>query len=872
MRLISFKKYIAVLLAIWLVIVIAGLIFSRAMQDKIIDILSEQFSKHLTAEIHIRKGDIHFSVFKKFPHAAVELRNVCVKIPPSVNLNESTPIKGDTLLFAKSLFLQLNLKSLLHKNYHLEKISLKEGCLQILSDNKGNSSVNVFREKEKSDSPGFATRIEAFAVSNLTIHTSDQKNNSQSHLFVNQGNASGSFSKENFFVKLKANGRLIKYSAKDQQLEPNQPFRIDTDIEFFKGRYAINRGSFNFSNIPFTAIGSITAGENTLVDLVFSAKQVPIKQVNKTVLSGLIGETGFVPKGGLLDIQATFIGYTRYNLPAIKASFIISKGKVFDQKRKLTYSNIYIVGNADNGKQHVPQSTTIRIDSFRFQTGESWQTGKLKIQNLIEPTLTASTRGRINLSDMEGVINIPNIQLVEGTFTNNVGVKGTINRDNNKLNKLLDDIQIRGNVSIQKLGLVFEKYKIPYTVISGDVSLRQDLSLRFDSLFAQSGHSDICINGKLSHVLRKSGIPGFTGNVYSDYFLADDFISPSNSETKVKKVLRFPDSLFVNGSVFIKDFKFGSFETQDVKGNIQYRNKNLALNPFYMNGFDGKADGIISLEQYSDGKIKMNVDGTLRSVNIRKLFEGCNDFSQSAISAKHIGGKLSGKVLFQSTWTNKLNFIPSSLSSISDITLIDGELIEYLPLMGLSRFFDINELNHIKFDRLKTVISIKDEQVYFDQTNISSSVISFDGSGVHGFDSEYEYRLQLGLSDVLWGKAKKKKKEVNEFGYVLDDGVGHTMLPIILYGKAAEYNVKWDKKKSKTTFKEKLQEEKQELRGLFKGEEISKDANEEQHRTETNENSKNPMQKTDSGSYKVKTKEHEIIWDDSPDDEAEGLF
>lgn len=873
MRLISFKKYIAILLAIWLVIVIAGLIFSRSMQDKIINILSEQVSKHLTTEIHIRKGDIHFSVIKKFPHAAVELRNVCFKVPPSVNLNESLPVKGDTLLFAKSLFLQLNLKSLINKKYDLEKISLRDGYLHILSDKKGNSSLNIVRKKENSDSSKFAARIEAFAVNNLTIYTSDQLNNSQYRVFIKQGNASGSFSRENFFVKLKSNGKLIEYQAKGQQMAPNQSFAIDTDVEFSNGRYTVNRGSFNFSNIPFTAIGTLTPGDNTLVDLIFSAKQVPLKQIDKTVLRGLIGESGFVPKGGFLDIQATFIGYTRYNLPAIKASFSIDKGKVFDQKRKLTYQNIHIVGNADNGKQHLPRTTTVRIDSFRFQAGESWQTGKLKIHNLTDPTLTVSTRGKINLSDVEGIINIPDVQLVEGTFTNNVGVKGTIKRDNNKLNNLLDDIQIRGNVSIQKLGLVFEKYKIPYTVLKGDVNLRQDLSLQFDSLSAKSGHSDILINGRLSHVLRKSGIPKFTGNVYSDYFLADDFISPSNAQTKVKKVLTFPDSLIVNGSAFIKEFKFGSFETQEIKGNIHYQNKKLTVNPFYMNAFDGKADGILSLEQYSNGDIKMNVDGSLARVNIRKLFEGCNNFSQSAISAEHIGGKLSGKILFQSSWTNKLKFIPSSLSNVSNITIVDGELIEYQPLMGLSRFIDVSDLSHIKFDKLKTVISISEQQIYLDQTNISSSAITFDGSGVHGFDSEYEYRLQLGLSDVLWGKAKKKKKEANEFGYVVDDGVGHTMLPIILYGKGTEYNVKWDKKKSRSTFKQKLQEERQELKELFKGENIKADSNQNQFKIETDETPKKSLQKTDSGTYKVKTRDHEIIWDDSPDedDEDEGL-
>lgn len=863
MRLISFKKYIAILLSIWLVIVIAGLIFSRSMQEKIIGVLSDQVSKHLTTEIHIRKSDIHFSVFKKFPLASIELRNVCFKVPPSVNLNESIPVKGDTLLFAKSLFLQLNVKSLIKKTNELKRISLKDGYVQILSDNKGNSSLDIIRKKEITDSTSFAAKIDAFSVNNLTIYTSDKTNKSLSETFIKQGSASGSFSKDNFLIKLKTSGKVVKFQAKNQKIEPNQSFTIDTEIDHSNNRFTINRGYFNISNIPFTVIGTITPGDNTLIDLLFSAKSIPLKQIDKNVLSGLIGETGFVPRSGTIDIQSTFIGYTRYNLPSIKAIFSINKGIFFDTQRKLIYDNIHIVGNADNGRDHLPKSTTIRIDTFRFQCGNSWQTGKLKIQNLIEPRLTASLRGKVNLADMSGIIQIPDVQIVDGSFTNNIAIDGSINKNNNQNTDLLKSLKIWGDVSIKQLGLVFEKYKIPYTLIKGDVRLSKDLSLRFDSLYAKSGHSDIVIDGQLSHVLRKSGVPTFVGTVFSNYFLADDFILPAGSGKKKKSDVSFPDSVIIQGSAYIKAFSFGKFSTEEIKGNISYRNKKLTFEPFNMNGFDGKLNGKLDFQQIKNQNIVMNADANLANVNIQKLFEGCNNFSQDIIGSQHLNGTISGNILFRSSWTNKLKFIPAELINQSHFVILNGELNDYQPLMGLSKFIDVEELRHIKFDKLAASISIRNEKVILDQTTIASSAITFDGSGMHGFDSKYEYRLQLGLSDVLWRKAKNKKQEANEFGYVVDDGVGHTVLPIILFGKGTSYNVKWDKKTSRNTFKQKVQEEKQELKELFKHNENKDDTTTQIKTTET----KKTLQKTDSGNYQVKTNEHSIIWDDGADDE-----
>lgn len=868
MRLISFRKYIVILLSIWLVIVIAGLIFSRSMQDKIIGILSDQVSKHLTSEIHIRKGDIHFSVMKKFPMASIELRNVCFKVPPSVNLEESIPLKGDTLLFAKSLFLQFNLKSIINKKYELQKISVKDGYIQAISDRKGNSSLEIIKKKEKADTSDFTAKIEALAVNNLTIYTSDKTNNSQSQTFIKQGSASGSFSKENFLVKLKTNGKVVKFKAKNQKLDLKQSFAIDTEIEYSKNRYTVNRGYFNISKIPFTVIGSVTPGNNTLIDLIFSAKNVPVKQVDKAVLRGLIGETNFVPRGGTIDIQSTFIGYTRYNLPAIKANFTIKDGKVYDNKRKLNYEEIHITGNADNGKEHLPKSSTIRIDTFHFRCGDSWQTGKLKIQNLLVPNLSATLKGHVNITDMKGVIEIPDIQLVEGSFTNNIALKGIINKNDNANSNLLDALQIWGDVSINNLGLVFEKYKIPYTQIKGDVRLKKDLSLQFDSLYAKSGHSDITINGKLYHVLKKTGVPRFSGNVYSNLFEANDFMNPKNSSEKGTPLITFPDSTIIQGTAYIKEFTFGKFTTNEIKGNIAYSNKILTLDPFFMNGFNGKLDGILKFRQVSDGNIIMDANANLSNVNINQLFEGCNNFSQNIISSEHLNGTISGNIVFSSSWTNTLKFIPDKLVNKSNITIKNGELINYPPLMGLSRFIEVEELQHIKFNRLNTNISIQKEKVYLNQTTIASSAITFNGSGVHGFDSKYEYHLQLGLSDVLWRKAQSKKKEVNEFGYVVEDGVGHTMLPLILYGTGSNYNVKWDKKKSRSTFRQKLQDEKEELKELF-GIQTVKDTAFTENSSEIINEEPQGLQKTDSGKYQIKTNEHIIIWDDSPDEEEE---
>lgn len=874
MRLKGFKKFIIIIITIWLVIVTIGLLVSRSMQGKIINILSEQAGRHLTTEIHVRKSDIHFSIFKKFPLASLELRNVSFMIPKTVELKNSILLRGDTLLYAKNLYLQMNLRSLIQKRYELEKISINKGYLQIINDSKGNSSLNILRKQEKGPDKDFSASINEFSSRNLTLYYTDKTKNTITTTQIKDGKASGEFSKEDFLVKLKARGKLTAINANNQVLKPDQPFKVDTDIEFKKNRYTINRGSFNLSNIPFTVLGSISLTNNTLIDLLFSAKNVPLKQMDDAVLRGLLGESGFQPKGGTMDIQSTLLGYTRHSLPSIKATFTVRKGKVYDTKRKISYDDIYFTGNADNGSRHLPKTTTIRVDSFYFKIGNSYQVGKLKIQNLINPVLSANSKGYVEVNDIGAIIQIPDIQLVEGNFTNNVAVTGFILKDAIKDNNILDKMKVWGDLSIKKIGLAFEKYKLPYTQIDGDIKLYKDLSLLFDSLKSKSGHSDILIHGKLEHAFRKDGIPQFKGAVYSKYFLADDFIKPTTSVNKHKTVVNFPDSVIINGSIAIEKFQFGNFISTNSNGAIKYANKKMVLSPFSMKGFDGKLNGQVIFEQVTNGNIEMFAKATLQQVDINKLFIGCNNFSQDVINSEHLSGTINGNLDFSATWTNGLDFISESLISQCAIKLLNGELINYQPLLGLSDFINVEELAHIRFDELETSVSIRNKVVTLDQTNIASSAITFDGSGMHDFDNKYEYRLQLGLSDVLWRKAKRKKKEVTEFGYIVDDGVGHTMLPLLISGKGTSFNVKYDKRKARETFKEKISEEKKLLKDLFnggkthdtaEGPEFAKEG--EPFVTEVKPKEENTLEKTDSGTYKVNSSDHSVTWDDSEDED-----
>lgn len=864
MHLRPFRKFIYILVSIWLVIVLLGVIFSHFMQEKVIQILSNQTEKYLLTEIHIRKNDIHFSVFKRFPHASIELRDVIVKLPKGFDQKKSLLIKGDTLLFARKLYLQLNLKSVLSDNYEIEKIEVHNGYLQILNDQNGHSSLDILVKTNETANKQIVAQIDEFIGTGLTVYTSDISNNSKACVYIGKGNMSGVFAHEKFSVSVKANGEIKQFSGKGQVLDLNQRFAIDTKIENNKDSYLVDKGYFSIGNIPFRVIGSIRFGDNTLVDLIFSAKNISVKQIDKTLLSGLMGENGFDPKAGSLDIQSTFIGYTRYSLPAIKANFRLINGKLLDKAHDLLLQDVYLVGNADNGQDHLPKSTTIRLDTFSFKTATSHQWGKIKIQNLIDPKISLAIEGYLDVKDLQAVTSLENITLNKGLLVNKAVLSGHINKE---ANNILSNIRVRGNFILKDIELDLNKYDFPKTNLNGKVELTNNSTLKFDQLNAVSVNSDVTISGILTGFNNKVSIPAFKGYIHSKNIVVDDFLAPKDKRSGEIKPLSFPDSLIITGQLVVDNFTFGKFKSNNYSSNIYYHNKKLNATQVKMEGFEGNLTGKLTLYQKKNEDIAMYTNGDLKHVDIQQLFIGCNDFSQDVIQSQHINGYLSGNIVFNCDWSNTLDFIPESIVAQGNIELMNGSLKNYEPLMGLSKFIHVDELSDVKFDNLNTIISIKNRQVILDQTHIASSAITFDGSGIHDFDNKYEYRLQLGLSDVLWGKARKKNKEITEFGYVVDDGVGHTMLPLIISGQGTDFEVKYDKRKARESFKTKIKEEKQELKDLFRKQDEEADQESEVFKIDTEENQKTGLQKTDSQTYKSSSDEFILEWDDSEEEE-----
>jgi hypothetical protein len=78
---------------------------------------------------------------------------------------------------------------------------------------------------------------------------------------------------------------------------------------------------------------------------------------------------------------------------------------------------------------------------------------------------------------------------------------------------------------------------------------------------------------------------------------------------------------------------------------------------------------------------------------------------------------------------------------------------------------------------------------------INSSAFDIIASGKHSFDNQFDYRLTVLLSEILFNKARKKKKEIDEF-LVEEKPADQTSIPLIIEGTPDNFDVHFDRKRA----------------------------------------------------------------------------
>jgi hypothetical protein len=405
---------------------------------------------------------------------------------------------------------------------------------------------------------------------------------------------------------------------------------------------------------------------------------------------------------------------------------------------------------------------------------------------------------------------------IKTTFSAKGNLQNPVKWDIVELNKM----DFTGDLEIENGLLQISGSKHIASGISGTLNFGK--ILRSENLSFNIGSDHFSINGRIDNglpwLLGNDQVMRINGNLFSRNLDIDNYINPTAgnpSRAEGSEYLVFPANLELSLDFLIDDLRFRKFFSRKFKGKLSYKPRMMVLNEVEFNSMDGVVSGNGVIAQKLNGEFMVQSQLQMQNVDMQKMFLTFNNFGQTFIHGDHLRGSLKGDLSLISEWTPDLVMKRERIIADSKIEISNGELIAFEPMLGLARFISVSELNHVKFSTLKNEIFIRDQIVTIPQMDVNSSAFNITGSGTHHFNGQFDYRIKVLLSDVLYGKARTAKPENNKFGIVEDDGLGRTSLYLLVSGTTEDYRVSYDHRTLRDVLKENIANERNTIRQLL---------------------------------------------------------
>lgn len=810
------KKSIIILFSALLLAVSTAVVIGVYYEDEVKKYLVGEINKQLNTPVIIDSKGIHFSILKHFPYASLEFKNVRI-------LEAVKKDNRDTLLKASSVSLQFNIIDIFRKNYRIKKIELKDATLSIKYDAEGKNNYHFWKSNPSDTAnSNFSVAIEKITLKNVEVKYSDDASKLYSSIAIEKAIMTGSFSSDQY--SLDSEGKLFakyfKYDGVNYVDQKSIELSLNLDVDH--DSYRTKKSEIKIADLDFDVSGDVSVFENyNVLNLSIKGSDMNIATVLSILPDKYRESLKDYESDGDFYFESTIKGkMDDKNYPVIKAKFGMDEVEIVYSEKDIALDNIYLKGTLlkNNSREELV------VDTFSTRLRQGAVKGSFRISNFSDPYLSGSFDADIDLAEVKKFLAIDTLESMSGKAKLNLKYSGRANRLKKYSVEELKQIKASGQMLITDLSLRIKGNSLLFDSLNG--------SFTFDN-------SDVVVNdfsGKISE--SDFVLKGVLKNIFPYYF-ADNEQLTVNATLRSAKInlneilqdkevettedtvyaLRFPPLIKFNLENEVGQISFRNFEAQNIKGIIKLDGERLTSDDVSFSTMDGKisiTNGVIDATHKN--QILITCDASLKRININKMFTQLENFGQDVIIDKNLKGIATADIQFVSICSPDLEVDLDKVYVRSNVTIEKGELINFEYLKSLSKFIKVSELEHVKFSTLQNQIEIKNQKIYIPKMEINSSALNISTSGTHTFNNDIDYKVKLLLNDLLAKKARKAKKENDEFGVIEDDGLGKTALYLSMTGSVYDPVIKYDRKSAVQTIKEDFKAAKQNLKDILKEE------------------------------------------------------
>jgi len=792
-----------VFIFIFICIALVSLLF--IYQDEVKAALLGEINKHLRSEVNIDPKNIDLTIIKTFPDCSMEFKNVLMLEALKVK-------KRDTLLFAEQLNLHFDISDLWHKKYDIKKITLKNALAKPGLTKAGTPNYVFWEESEgtnKNDSINF--KLDLIQLKNCHVIYRDKQKIFKTDLLIKDLSFKGDFSATEYDMTSEGKIYINQIAASKKTFLKNKDCNLDITLQVKGNDYLFEKTSLSLNNMLFNLNGNFVYSDSLQkINVNYEASKLDISTIlsllpedQKQKASEYKSDGDFYAKGDL-----TYNGKNNFKWAS---EFGIKNGEITYKPTSTTAQNVNINGRllySNSASQLDLTNVFLKINNDELK-------GSFSLNDFSNPHIHFLVDANADLENLQNFWPIDTLSKLKGNLKINSEVEGLLSDLQNETfsNKVKLDL----DASVTNLEAQFKNDETVFAVENCSVTAKER-EVEVKDLKLKRGSSDISLNAKIPGIFNylsdKTAPLMITGNLFSNYIKLEDFMMKYKaSEDKTAPLI--PKNIQFKLNAAIAKFSYAKFEAQSITGEIEIKDQKAIVSEMKLSTMEGEAE-IDAFADNSGKKLDVVLQSKLKNINISSMFSQFNNFGQTTLQEKNLKGFATATVEFSGSWSNALDPDLNSIKSNVDLAIDKGELIDFKPLLSLSKFVDIQDLQKIKFSSLKSVIEIKNKTIYLPSTTLNNSALNIIFWGSHTFDNAIDYHIELLISELLAKKRKHKQDE--EFGPVENDPDNKRSAFILMTGTVDKPVIKYDRKGLKENIKKDLKEEKQNLKQILKEE------------------------------------------------------
>jgi len=447
------------------------------------------------------------------------------------------------------------------------------------------------------------------------------------------------------------------------------------------------------------------------------------------------------------------------------------------------------------GKLSNPMQIALQLDAFNIQNGNIKVFGRGSVNNFEAPEFDISTNVDMQLKELNPFLPDSLVKSLSGFASAKINSRGKLNLDS--LDSQLMKLVFKNSsfdLTFINAGIAFADSTMDLNNMTASMSLDDDVlkiphfngnyngvRLEMDSTIIKNIYSAFLLNRKEElFVQTHIKIGDVFLNDFKHLMAFDETSTTSNEEESIPETVSDEPqnwSFLIHGSASVnriivdsmplEDFTVNKLDVQDMSMLFKLTDSAYIVDQFKFKAFEGEMNNSFHYKLREDGTQSVSSHHIVSGMNMRTLLQDMDNFGMdSLITYENISGLISSDIN---------TFIPIDDSVLMDKMMVSGDLTlekggvyDYAPAQEISRFTGIKELDNIQFKTLRSSIFMYKNKLYVPRTDIVSNAIDIAAFGMQSLDGDNEYHLEIHLSNILFGKSKKRNKKQNASGDEID--------------------------------------------------------------------------------------------------------